>query len=102
MRPIVTERAMSAEDFCAFLSEMKSAGRATYDMEVAAMLGRTNDAVVRFKKQGADKTIALACAAVLAGLDAYSVKGRRAAKARAAKEAKEAAAKESLKEAINA
>jgi len=56
---------MTPEQFTAWLDEMKSAGLARSDAECARMLGKTDDTIISYKKKGTDKTVALACRALL-------------------------------------
>ena len=62
---------MSAEDFNAWLAAMKEAGIARSDLECARLLGITANGILKRKKQGASKETALACAALLVGLEPY-------------------------------
>jgi len=62
---------MTGADFINWLAEMKSAGLARSDAECARMLGKTDDTVVSYKKKGTDKTVALACRALLHRLQPY-------------------------------
>lgn len=62
---------MTPDDFRAWLAEMKSAGLARSDAECARLLGKTDDTVVSYKRKGADRTVALACRALLHRLEPY-------------------------------
>ena len=62
---------MTAEQFTRWLAEMKSAGLARSDAECGRLLGKSPDTIVRMKRDGTDITVALACAAILAGLEPY-------------------------------
>lgn len=59
---------MTAEDFNRWLALMKEAGRARNIMEAGDLIGRKQDMMTKYRRQGADKTVAMACAAALAGL----------------------------------
>jgi hypothetical protein len=62
-----TNGEMSAEVFCAFLTEMKDRG---YNKaQVGEMLGHGAPWVSRAQVTGADRTTALACAAILHGIE---------------------------------
>lgn len=50
---------------------MREAGLASTDAECGALIGRKPNQVLNYKRAGADRAIALACAAVLAGLPPY-------------------------------
>lgn len=62
---------MTPEQFVAWLAEMKSAGLARSDAECARLLGKSDDTVVTYKKRGTDRTVALACRALLHRLEPY-------------------------------
>jgi hypothetical protein len=62
---------MTHTDFTNWLAEMKAAGLARSDAECARMLGKSDDTVVSYKKKGADRTVALACRALLHRLEPY-------------------------------
>ena len=62
---------MTPGAFVAWLAEMKSAGLARSDAECARLLGKSDDTVVSYKKKGADRTVALACRALLHRLEPY-------------------------------
>ena len=59
---------MTPAQFTAWLAAMKAAGFARSDAAAGRLLGKSADTVVRMKSAGADRTVALACAALLAGL----------------------------------
>ena len=63
---------MTAAQFTKWLAEMKSAGLARSDAECARMLGKSDDTIVSYKRKGADRTVALACRALLHRLEPYS------------------------------
>lgn len=62
---------MTGLQFIEWLAEMKAAGLARSDAECARMLGKSDDTVVSYKKRGTDRTVALACRALLHRLEAY-------------------------------
>lgn len=62
---------MTAADFTEWLAEMKSAGLARSDAECARLLGKSDDTVVSYKRKGTDRTVALACRALLHRLEPY-------------------------------
>lgn len=57
--------------FTAWLADMKSAGHARSDAECGRLLGRSADQIVRYKQNGADRVVALACRALLCGMKPY-------------------------------
>ena len=63
---------MTPSSFTAWLAEMKAAGLARSDAAAARLLGISPNAVVAMKKNGADLRTALACTALLAGLQPYA------------------------------
>lgn len=64
---------MTPTKFTAWLAEMKSAGLARSDADCARLLGKSDDTVVSYKKRGTDRTVALACRALLHRLEPYGV-----------------------------
>ena len=62
---------MTAEDFNRWVAEVKAAGLARNIKEAAALIGRKPDAMTKYRRYGADLTVALACAAVMAGIAPY-------------------------------
>lgn len=62
---------MTAAQFNAWLAAMKAAGLARSDAECGRLLGRSADQVVRYKQNGADRMVALACRALLHRLEPY-------------------------------
>lgn len=62
---------MTAEEFNRWLAEMKSTGRAKNIQEAGEIIGRKPDMMTKYRRHGADRTVALACAAALAGLLPY-------------------------------
>lgn len=62
---------MTPAAFTAWLADMKSAGLARSDAECGRLLGKSADQIVRYKRNGADRTVALACRALIHRLDAY-------------------------------
>ncbi len=63
---------MTAAAFRTWLAEMKSAGLARSAAEAGRLLGKSDDQMTRYKRSGADRTIALACRALLHRLEPYS------------------------------
>ena len=63
---------MTPAAFIAWLAEMKSAGLARSGAEAGRLLGVSANTVVEMKQRGADKRTALACRALLLGLEPYS------------------------------
>ena len=62
---------MTPAAFIAWLADMRSAGLARSDAECGRMLGKSADQIVRYKRAGADLTVALACRALLHRLEPY-------------------------------
>lgn len=62
---------MTPESFTAWLADMKSAGLARSDAECGRLLDISADTVVRLKRDGADRRTALACRALLHGMEPY-------------------------------
>jgi len=58
---------MNAEDFLYWLEAMRSA-KGLNKSQCGALLGRSPQSISRFLNNGADRTVALACAALLADL----------------------------------
>lgn len=54
-----------------WLKAMREAGLATSDAECGRLLGKSADTIVRMKQNGADRTTALACRALLHRLEPY-------------------------------
>ncbi len=65
---------MTAEDFLYWLEAMRSA-KGLNKSQCGALLGRSSQSISRFLNNGADRTVALACAALLADLQPYKGKG---------------------------
>lgn len=65
---------MTPTAFTNWLADMKSAGLARSDAECARMLGRSADQIVRYKQNGADRVVALACRALLHRMEPYGGK----------------------------
>lgn len=61
---------MTPDAFCDWLAAMKAVGLASSDADCARLLRVRADQVVRWKTRGGDYRLALACAALLAGLTA--------------------------------
>lgn len=57
--------------FRTWLLEMKSNGLARSDAECGRLLGRSPDQIVRYKRHGADRLVALACKALLHRMEPY-------------------------------
>ena len=64
---------MTAASFIAWLAAMKAAGLARSDAHCARLLGVSPNSIVTIKKIGADRRTALACAALLAGIEPYGI-----------------------------
>lgn len=62
---------MTGAQFIAWLAEMKSAGLAKSDAECGRLLDKSPDTIVRMKKDGTDRTTALACRALLHRMQPY-------------------------------
>lgn len=62
---------MTAEQFAKWLAAMKARTLITSDADAGRQLGISANSVVALKKQGGDMRTALACAALLAGLEPY-------------------------------
>lgn len=62
---------MNATAFTQWLADMKSAGLARSDAECARLLGKSDDTVVSYKRKGTDRTVALACRALLHRMTPY-------------------------------
>ena len=60
---------MTASAFCHWLAAMKAAGLARSDAHCGRLLGVSPNAIVTFKRRGGDVRTALACAALLAGIE---------------------------------
>lgn len=62
---------MTPLEFQTWLADMRSAGLASSDAACARLLGRSVQGLILLKKKGGDKAMALACAALLAGMGPY-------------------------------
>ena len=62
---------MTADDFLAWLAAMKAAGLARSDAACARLLDVSHNTVLAMKAKGADRRTALACRALLDGLQPY-------------------------------
>jgi hypothetical protein len=62
---------MRPESFANWLADMKSAGLARSDAECARLLGKTDDTIIAYKRKGTDRTVALACRALLHRMEPY-------------------------------
>jgi hypothetical protein len=60
---------MNAESFCAWLLKSKLSDRAA-----ARELGCSRNSIVQWRANGAPRYVALACAAILAGLEPYEAR----------------------------
>lgn len=60
-----TPGAMSGAEFTAWLARVRELGIATSEAGAGELIGRSEDTVRRMKARGADRTTALACAAIL-------------------------------------
>lgn len=62
---------MTAAQFIEWLADMKSAGLARSDAAAGRLLGKSADTIVRMKRDGCDRTTALACRALLHRMEPY-------------------------------
>lgn len=62
---------MTGNEFTAWIEQMKSIGLASSDAECGRLIGKSPDTIVRMKKNGTSKTVDLACAAALHGLELW-------------------------------
>jgi hypothetical protein len=62
---------VTGSQFTNWLAEMKAANLARSDAECARLLGKSDDTVVSYKRKGTDRTVALACRALLHRLEPY-------------------------------
>lgn len=60
---------MTPAAFVQWLAAMKAAGLARSDAHCGRLLGVSPNSIVTIKKTGADRRTALACAALLAGIE---------------------------------
>ena len=65
---------ITGDQFCEWLAEMKANGNCKTDLDAAYMLGKSKDSIVIYKREGADRTIALACRALSLGLTPWGHK----------------------------
>ena len=63
---------MTADQFIKWLVAMRMKGIAKSDAECARLLGISANGLVGIKKNGTDQRTALACRALLEGLEPYS------------------------------
>lgn len=63
---------MSPASFCVWLDEMRAAGIATSDAAAGRALGISPRAILDMKARGTDRRTALACAALLAGIEPFT------------------------------
>ena len=63
---------MTPDAFTRWLADMQSAGLARSDAACARLLGLSANSIVTMKARGCDHRTALACRALLAGLNAYA------------------------------
>ena len=59
---------ITGEQFREWLITMRLAGKIKTDAEAAILLGKSKDSLVIYKRKGADRSVALACRALLHGL----------------------------------
>lgn len=64
---------MTGEQFKYWLALMKYQGRAVSDVDCARALGVNANAIVRWKREGADDRTALACTALLHGMKPFDL-----------------------------
>lgn len=62
---------MTPEKFKQWLDHIKSAGIIKFDIDAGRLLGVNKITLLNYKQRGADNRVALACAAILAGLKPY-------------------------------
>ncbi len=62
---------MTPESFKKWLKEMQAKGLASSDAECGRLLGVGAHSIVNMKRRGADTRTALACAALLNGVEGY-------------------------------
>ena len=62
---------MTAEQFNDWLAAMRVAGIAKTDKHCGELLGKSQDRITIYKRQGTDHATALACSALLSGIKAY-------------------------------
>lgn len=62
---------MTKEDFQAWLMEIREQKLAETDIQSCDLLGISRRTLVRYKKYGAPLAVALACQAILDGLEPY-------------------------------
>lgn len=62
---------MTPAAFVDWLAAMKAAGLARSDAECGRLLGKSNDTIVRLKKDGTDRAVALACRALFHRLEPW-------------------------------
>jgi len=63
---------MDADAFDTWLRAMKQFGRARSDAECGRLLGLSKTSILTMKKNGCDRRTALACSALLIGLEPFS------------------------------
>lgn len=66
-------RRMTGPQFTHWLAAMKAAGLAQSDAHCGRLLSISPVSIVAIKRRGADHRTALACAALLAGIEPYSI-----------------------------
>lgn len=66
-----TMQRMSGEDFAAWIEEMVSTGRVPAQADALILLGVSPNNATVMKQRGTKRSVALACAALLAGLEPY-------------------------------
>lgn len=64
---------MKPADVQAWLDIVRAKGLATTDLGAGELIGKSPDTVIRMKQKGADRAIGLACAAVLNGIEPFTV-----------------------------
>lgn len=62
---------MTGSEFVEWLAAMKAAGLALSDVAAARLLDVTPNTMLAYKRNGTDRRTALACAALLAGVQPY-------------------------------
>ena len=63
---------MTPTDFTSWLAAMKAAGLASSDADCARLLGVHVNSIVNLKRGGADRRTALACQALINGMEPWA------------------------------
>ena len=62
---------MTGDQFCRWLDAMFQSNKAKTNVEISRLLGRKPNRISIYKTKGTDRTVALACAALLKGVRPY-------------------------------